>query len=58
MQSDERVHRTSPVVIAIAWLIVAIPAAWGVSQTVLKSVDLFRGPPPGPTTTTSASVVR
>jgi hypothetical protein len=46
---------TSPVVLIVAWLIVLIPAAWGVSQTVTKSMDLFRAPPPAPTTTTTVA---
>jgi hypothetical protein len=38
--------RSVPVLIA-AWLIVAIPAAWGISQTVRKSLALFTsGPAP------------
>jgi hypothetical protein len=35
--------RTSPLQIAIAWAIVGLPPAWGVYQTVLKSVPLFAG---------------
>jgi hypothetical protein len=34
---------TSPLQIAIAWAIVGVPLAWGVYQTVLKSVPLFAG---------------
>ncbi len=41
MQADETTRRTSPLVIVAAWLIVGIPAAWGVSQTVIKSLALF-----------------
>lgn len=26
----------------LAWLVVAVPAAWGVAQVVAKSVALFR----------------
>ena len=45
-------RRTSPVVLIIAWLIVGIPAAWGVTQTVKRSMDLFKAPPaPAPSTT-------
>jgi hypothetical protein len=36
-------ERTSPLQIAIAWAIVGVPLAWGVYQTVLKSVPLFAG---------------
>ena len=28
--------------LVISWLWVGVPLAWGVSQTVLKSLDLFR----------------
>ena len=28
--------------VALAWLYVGIPLAWGVTQTVLKSIALFR----------------
>jgi len=28
--------------LAIAWLLVAIPLGWGVYQTVVKSLPLFR----------------
>ena len=30
------------VFVAIAWIYVGIPLAWGVTQTVLKSIALFR----------------
>ncbi len=32
---------TSPLLILLAWLFVGIPLAWGVSQTLLKSLALF-----------------
>jgi hypothetical protein len=38
--------RTSPLLLIVAWLVVGIPAAWGVSQTVMRSLDLFKSPPP------------
>ena len=28
--------------VVLAWLYVGIPLAWGVTQTVLKSIALFR----------------
>lgn len=33
---------TNPALIAAAWLLVGVPLIWGVSQTFLKSMDLFR----------------
>jgi hypothetical protein len=35
------VHRTPAIVVAVAWLFVGIPAAWGVKQTFMRSMDLF-----------------
>ncbi len=43
---SERVERTAPagggLVLALSWAFVVIPAAWGVAQTVAKSLALFR----------------
>jgi|GEM_PF-634246 len=33
---------TSPLLIAIAWSVVAIPLGWGVYQSVVKSLPLFQ----------------
>ena len=33
---------TSAGAVAFAWLLVGLPLAWGVSQTFLKSLALFR----------------
>lgn len=33
---------TRPLVIAAAWIVVAIPLAWGVYQSVVKSLPLFQ----------------
>ena len=38
----------------ISWLIVGIPAAWGVSQTFTRSLQLFTAPP-APAVTQPAS---
>jgi hypothetical protein len=35
-------HRTSPLAIALAWLVVTIPLGWGVYQSVVKSLPLFQ----------------
>jgi hypothetical protein len=39
-RTDEK--RTSPLLLAAAWTVVAIPLAWGVYQTVKKSIPLFQ----------------
>ena len=36
-------RKTNPLLIALAWTVVAVPLAWGVSQTVMKSLPLFHG---------------
>lgn len=45
--------RTSPALVAAAWLVVCVPAAWGVYQTTKKSIPLFH--PPGATAAASTS---
>ncbi len=35
-------NRAERVRVALAWLYVGIPLAWGVAQTVIKSVALFQ----------------
>jgi len=32
---------SSPALIALAWLVVSVPAAWGVYNTVLNAMKLF-----------------
>jgi hypothetical protein len=39
-----RAQPTSPALVAAAWLVVCVPAAWGIYQTIQKSVPLFRTP--------------
>jgi hypothetical protein len=34
--------KTSPVLILVAWLWVGLPLAWGVFQTITKTMDLFK----------------
>lgn len=34
--------KTSTLSLAAAWIVVAIPLGWGVYQTVVKSIPLFR----------------
>ena len=39
---DHTSKPTSPLTIAVAWLVVALPLGWGVYQSVVKSLPLFR----------------
>ena len=40
--SNPEDRRTSPLLLAAAWTVVAIPLTWGIYQTVIKSLPLFR----------------
>jgi hypothetical protein len=46
--SETETKTTSPLLIAAAWLIVGIPAAWGVYNTALNAKKLFVASPPAP----------
>jgi hypothetical protein len=35
-------NKTSPVLILAAWLVVSIPAAWGVYYTLMNALKLFQ----------------
>jgi hypothetical protein len=35
-------RKSSPITLALAWLAVGLPLAWGVWQTIIKSMALFR----------------
>jgi hypothetical protein len=53
MTLDPRKRGSSQVLLLVfAWLVVGIPAAWGVTQTVKQSLNLFRAPPANPTPAT------
>lgn len=38
--------KTSALRLAAAWIVVTIPLAWGVYQTAIKALPLFRGAAP------------
>ncbi len=35
--------KTPPILVALAWIIVAIPLGWGLYQSIIKSEPLFKG---------------
>jgi hypothetical protein len=35
-------NKTSPTIILAAWLVVSIPAAWGVYYTLMNALKLFQ----------------
>jgi hypothetical protein len=38
----DTVKKSSPVSIALAWLVVLVPATWGVYTTALRAANLFK----------------
>jgi hypothetical protein len=43
METDmNEAGKSSPIALALAWLAVGVPLAWGVSQTIIKSMALFQ----------------
>ena len=39
------IKRSSPALVALAWIIVGVPLAWGVYRSALNAVKLFQTPP-------------
>ena len=42
MPTTTEAKPSSAAAIALAWLVVIVPAAWGVYNTVLRAVNLFK----------------
>jgi hypothetical protein len=45
------IKKTPAAAILVAWLIVGIPAAWGIYNTALNAKKIFAGPPATTTAT-------
>jgi hypothetical protein len=43
----ENTKKSPPALIAAAWLLVCVPLAWGIYNTVLSSLKLFAAVPSG-----------
>ena len=41
---EENTKKSSPVMILAAWVLVGVPLAWGVYNTLLNSMRLFQAP--------------
>jgi hypothetical protein len=39
---NHEIKKSSPLTITLAWVIVLIPAGWGIYNTALKAANLFR----------------
>jgi hypothetical protein len=51
----EKQTKTSPGLIAAAWIVVGIPLAWGVYNTGLNAAKLFTQPSAAPATAAPAA---
>ena len=51
---DGAEKKTSPLLIAIAWIVVMTPLGWGVYQSIVKSLPLFRASSAPPTSTATS----
>ena len=49
------VKKTSAGLILVAWLIVGVPATWGIYNTVLNAKKLFTAPPVAAATPNAAA---
>ncbi len=48
---SDPIKKTSPALVAAAWVIVALPLSWGLYQSVIKTKPLFTSPPAPPAQT-------
>jgi hypothetical protein len=46
MAQLDPIKKSSPVLIAFAWIIVIVPTAWGLNYTVQNAMKLFTAPTP------------
>jgi|HubBroStandDraft_5_1064220.scaffolds.fasta_scaffold257158_2 hypothetical protein len=44
VEMSENTKKSSPAVILAAWVLVGVPLAWGVYNTLLNSMKLFQAP--------------
>ena len=51
----DNVHKSSPALIAAAWLLVLLPTGWGLTYTVQNAMKLFAAAPAAPTTNVPAA---
>jgi hypothetical protein len=50
MAQTDPVKKSSPALIALAWIIVIIPTAWGLNYTVQNAMKLFTSSAPAAST--------
>ena len=49
MAESTNVKKSSPLLIAVAWIIVIVPTAWGLNYTVRNAMKLFTNSTPAVT---------
>ncbi len=49
MAQSDPVKKSSPLLIAFAWIIVIVPTAWGLNYTVKNALKLFTASAPAAT---------
>jgi hypothetical protein len=49
MAESSSVKKSSPLLIAVAWIIVVVPTAWGLNYTVRNAMKLFTSATPAAT---------
>jgi hypothetical protein len=50
-------HATTPAAIAIAWFVVILPAAWGITQTLKQATLLFKNSPAATTPAAASGAI-
>jgi hypothetical protein len=48
--------RTNPLLLAVAWAVVSIPTAWGLSYTVQSALKIFASAPATPVSTAAPAL--
>jgi len=56
MDHTETTQRTSPLLIAAAWIVVILPAGWGLRYTVQNALKIFAKPAAAATTPAAPAV--
>ncbi len=49
MENTDSGKRSSPLLIALTWLVVIVPAGWGLRYTVQNALKIFAHPDPAAT---------
>jgi hypothetical protein len=56
--AEMNVKKSSPALIAAAWILVVVPTAWGLTYTVQSALKLFQTPPAVAAPVSGAAVIK